>query len=284
MSNQLFETFAQFPLQVGNRWDYTDCWWNPIPQWDCDTTVHYVVADTLFPNGKTYYMIRPMNYYFFKDYMRADSIGIYYYDTLCNKEWLYFDYNLRVGDYVNVGQFWYCDTTNLPKVYKTLDTITVFFEDTVRMMIFYYNEGLDNDYRVTVIPEFGFVEWDQYGFFANYNINLKGCILSGVTYGILTSVQDEITLPNYFSLSQNFPNPFNPSTIIQYEISSRQFIVLKVYDVLGNEVATLVNEEKEPGTYKVEFKLENNKLSSAVYFYRLKTGSYGQTKKMLLLR
>jgi hypothetical protein len=87
-----------------------------------------------------------------------------------------------------------------------------------------------------------------------------------------------------FNLHQNYPNPFNPSTIIQYSVSSRQFVTLKVYDVLGNEVATLVNEEKAAGLYNVQFTMNNVQLSSGIYFYQLKAGSYIDTKKMICLK
>ena len=88
--------------------------------------------------------------------------------------------------------------------------------------------------------------------------------------------------PTEFKLEQNYPNPFNPSTRIQYAISSRQFVQLKVYDVLGNEVATLVNEEKPAGMYNVQFTMHN--LSSGIYFYQLKAGNYFETKKMIYLK
>jgi photosystem II stability/assembly factor-like uncharacterized protein len=85
-----------------------------------------------------------------------------------------------------------------------------------------------------------------------------------------------------FSLNQNHPNPFNPVTSIQFAISSRQFVTLKVYDLLGREVATLVNEEKPTGTYEVTWYAEN--LPSGVYFYHLKAGEFISSKKMLLLK
>ena len=91
-----------------------------------------------------------------------------------------------------------------------------------------------------------------------------------------------IQLPNDFSLNQNYPNPFNPSTVIQYAIGSRQFVSLKVYDVLGKEVATLVNEEKPTGNYEVNFNASS--LSSGVYFYKLQAGSFWETKKMILIK
>ena len=90
--------------------------------------------------------------------------------------------------------------------------------------------------------------------------------------------------PRNFSLEQNYPNPFNPSTNIQYAISCTQFVTLKVYDVLGNEVATLVNEEKNAGSYNAQFTMNNVQLSSGIYFYKLQAGDFVETKKMILLK
>ncbi len=94
---------------------------------------------------------------------------------------------------------------------------------------------------------------------------------------------------NNFSLEQNYPNPFNPSTKISFTIPASPLpfgkgtgVRLVVYDVLGNEIATLVNEEKSAGTYEVEFIPKN--LTSGIYFYQLKAGSLVQTKKMILLK
>jgi uncharacterized Ntn-hydrolase superfamily protein len=103
-----------------------------------------------------------------------------------------------------------------------------------------------------------------------------------VTYANPVSVNEIPNSPNSFYLYQNSPNPFNPTTSIQYAIGSRQFVQLKVYDVLGNEVATLVNEEKPAGTYDVQF--DASALPSGIYFYKLKAGSFAETKKMILLR
>jgi len=96
------------------------------------------------------------------------------------------------------------------------------------------------------------------------------------------NVETEPIKPIKFELMQNYPNPFNPSTNIQYAVSSRQIVVLKVYDVLGNEVAILVNEEKPAGSYEVEFK--GNDLTSGVYIYQLQAGEIIGTKKMLLIK
>ncbi len=90
--------------------------------------------------------------------------------------------------------------------------------------------------------------------------------------------------PNGYTLQQNYPNPFNPSTSIQYAISSTQFVTLKVYDLLGREVATLVKEEKTAGSYNVEFRMQNLELSSGIYFYKLQAGEFVESKKMILLK
>ncbi|MCH7964201.1 MAG: T9SS type A sorting domain-containing protein [Bacteroidetes bacterium] len=98
----------------------------------------------------------------------------------------------------------------------------------------------------------------------------------------ITSNASEDFQPMDFKLEQNFPNPFNPSTSIQYAMSSGQFVILKVYDVLGTEVKTLVNEELPAGIYEVIFDAAN--LPSGIYFYRLQAGIFTETKKMLILK
>ncbi len=85
-----------------------------------------------------------------------------------------------------------------------------------------------------------------------------------------------------FALEQNYPNPFNPATIISYQLSVNGFVSLKVYDVLGNEVRTLVNEYKPAGSYEAVFNASG--LSSGIYYYQLKSGKFNQVKKMLLIK
>jgi len=88
--------------------------------------------------------------------------------------------------------------------------------------------------------------------------------------------------PKEFKLEQNFPNPFNPTTTIQYQLPQDAKVTLKVYDILGSEVATLINAEQEAGYYEVNWNASN--LASGVYIYRLQTGSFVSVKKMMLLR
>jgi hypothetical protein len=98
----------------------------------------------------------------------------------------------------------------------------------------------------------------------------------------IVGVEDEETIPTEFALEQNYPNPFNPSTTFRYSIQTQSKVVIKVFDILGNEIATLMDEEKSVGTYELTWNAAN--LPSGVYFYQLKAGSFVETKKMLLLK
>ena len=115
----------------------------------------------------------------------------------------------------------------------------------------------------------------------------------------IVSVEDEQQIVSDFKLEQNYPNPFNPSTKIKFTVpavtlrqaQSDTWVTLKVYDILGNELATLVNAELSPGEYEVEFNATSSSsfrlarnLSSGIYFYTLRTGEFIQTKKMILLK
>jgi photosystem II stability/assembly factor-like uncharacterized protein len=99
---------------------------------------------------------------------------------------------------------------------------------------------------------------------------------------IVTDVERDDLTPHLFTLFQNYPNPFNPTTTINYQIPSTGHVSLKIYDILGREIATLVNEEKSAGNYEIKF--DGSNLSSGVYFYRLQSGSFSETKKFVLLK
>ena len=90
------------------------------------------------------------------------------------------------------------------------------------------------------------------------------------------------SIPSRYSLFQNYPNPFNPSTKISYSIPQADFVTLKIYDILGNEVSTLVNEERSSGSYEIEFNASS--LSSGVYFYRMQAGNYTSAKRFVLMK
>ena len=102
------------------------------------------------------------------------------------------------------------------------------------------------------------------------------------TFKYSNEIEVDINLPTKFQLEQNFPNPFNPVTSIKYQLPYKALVTLKVFDILGKEVETLVNEEKDAGYYQTRF--DGLNLTSGIYFYTLQTGSNTVTKKMILLK
>lgn len=132
------------------------------------------------------------------------------------------------------------------------------------------NSGLKNSSVQSLV-----VDQDNYIFAGTYAVGVFRSSNSTVL------VKKQELIPKEFSLEQNYPNPFNPLTKIQYTISSNQFVILKVYNILGREVSTLVNKEQQTGSYEVVFNASN--LTSGVYIYTIKAGSFYQTKKLVLL-
>ena len=156
----------------------------------------------------------------------------------------------------------------------TTDGGSTWFEDN---SVTNYLDGRTIRKFVAITPNYGF-------YFGDGDIN--SFVARDSTYldslFNLTPVEDEMQLPTKIALKQNYPNPFNPSTSIQYAISSSQFVTLKVYDVLGNEVATLVSEEKDRGVYSVNF--DASRLATGMYLYRIQAGTFVETKKMILIK
>jgi hypothetical protein len=142
-------------------------------------------------------------------------------------------------------------TSNAPLEYKYMDSI----KNVGSGNIFYRLKLIDNDGSFQYSSEVGV----------------------SVTTAVTTTA-----VPNIYALSQNFPNPFNPSTTINYQLQRAVRVSLKVYDLLGREVATLVNENKGPGSYSAIF--DASRLASGTYIYRLLAGSFTETKKLVLLR
>jgi len=103
------------------------------------------------------------------------------------------------------------------------------------------------------------------------------------TFSYSNIIEAEVTdIPAEFMLYQNYPNPFNPSTVISYQLPVNTFVTLKVFDIIGNEVATLVNQEKPAGSYEVTFDASN--LTSGVYFYELRTDNFRSVRKLMLIK
>jgi len=173
-----------------------------------------------------------------------------------------------------------------------LDWITASEVNNRGFEILRFEQSDNNWATIGFVPGFGTTTEPKSYAFTDENISsgfysyrLKQVDFNG-QYEYSEIIEVEVLSPNKFSLEQNYPNPFNPSTVIKYTISNKQFVTLKVYDVLGNEVATLVNEQLPAGEYEVEFKPESSikNPASGVYFYKLIAGTFSETKKMILAK
>ncbi|MBK9098059.1 MAG: T9SS type A sorting domain-containing protein [bacterium] len=288
------EVLSYYPLAVGNKWVY-DYW-----GWWADTTWHgfsgityrEVIGDTLLANGKLYYKIYDLTTFNYPPiiFERIDSSSgkVFRFDNtlgLPSDEYLIDDLFAEVGDTIWSSRHQYQDYFPFICVGEgSFDKwgiqggrkIFTIFDLTGYTYSLSQGVGVDSIYS-------------SFDFGENFT-TLKGCIIDGVVYGDTTTVgveDEQNPNPTAFKLEQNYPNPFNPSTVISYQLPVTSNVTLKVYDVLGNEIATLVNEEKPVGEYEVTFYSHSGEvrnLTSGIYFYQLKAGSFTQTKKMILLK
>ena len=121
-------------------------------------------------------------------------------------------------------------------------------------------------------------------FSSGFDPNTMGSVafLDNLSFGNTTNVNENTDIMKVFSLNQNYPNPFNPSTTIKYSIPKQSNVTLKLFDVLGSEIATLINKELPQGSYELEF--DGSELTSGIYFYKLQARNFIKTKKMILLK
>ena len=137
-----------------------------------------------------------------------------------------------------------------------------------------------NDGSNNILGSFG---QDATGNITDGTYKLSGGFWANNVFAV-TAVQPNTStnLPVSFNLYQNYPNPFNPSTVIKYELPKSSFVTVKLYNLLGSEIKTLVNGYQQTGVYSITF--DGSNLSSGVYLYRIIAGNYSQTKKMILLK
>jgi hypothetical protein len=180
--------------------------------------------------------------------------------------------------------------SNLMLLKRTANTILIGWHD---------NSGNENGFMIArkterdlffkIIDTVGtdVVTYQEVGLTPDHSYLYKVCSfnqsgISDFSNVILVTTNKNTRSEINFFLSENYPNPFNPVTHLEFGISDLGFVSLKVYDVLGNEIATLVNEKKNPGNYEVEF--DGTNLASGVYFYKLQVGEFIETKKMTLIK
>ena len=293
--SSLDSSLAFYPMEIGNKWAFNETitFIDP-PYIQLRVWSQEILEDTLMPNGQNYRVIKkvysdnnPISAYSFE---RIDSsqnkIFNYYPDSdTTNYEILILDLSIELFDtFYNP----YCFA-----VFGDIGTINKFGQMYNYRSYFWECGLIYSEY--TFLENLGLYHYSYYVDFVQSSSYLRGCLINGVLYGDTTvvSVKDKPTLtPNTFRLEQNYPNPFNPSTKIKFTIPATSlntfskgegtFVTLKVYDILGNEITTLVNEEKPAGEYEVKFTASD--LSSGTYFYLLKAGDNIQSKKMILLK
>ena len=268
---------AQFvaPLKPGNLWIY----------FDEVNTDRITVADTsIIIDSLIYTQVNIQHHtspLIFPRYVRLREDGYYVirWDSTYqapNHEQLYYKKNAALGD------AWVNPTDDLPLNYAIVDTFpAIVFGQPVIV------KELDIDGGVVFFQEF----WtEEFGKLTRIDFepieSLKGCVIDGIVYGdtsfIVLDAEDEGLPVNSFKLAQNYPNPFNSSTRIEYSIKKDGMVNLKIYDLLGREVKTLVNENEPAGSYSVKFNAEN--LPSGVYIYKLTAGSFSAVKKLMLMK
>jgi hypothetical protein len=269
------------PTRIGdawNYWNYRDYYFRP--------EFKIELIDTVRINGEQYFLQRftdRVGYSRSTVHIRLRDDGFYValdsaLGPLRNKQdYIYYKKNAQVGD------FW-VQRRNVPIerfIYHKIIANSAFFSfwgTWIRTKVVDVTDSVLTHYRENWSEEFGMVELP-------YWLLLRGYVINGTKYGdtTLVSVEDQALInPTDFNLFQNYPNPFNAVTIIQYKVPITSFVKLKVYDMLGKEIAVLVSEEKPPGNYFVDFNAEG--LPSGIYFYRITTDNFSATNKMLYLK
>ena len=285
-----------FPLAVGNKWVYLKASSVGGP-YSYSIIVAQITKDTVINNKKYFYTnITPS---VLAGWIRYDStngqIKMYYdYVQVCNYELMHYDLSVNLGDSCN-NSYMPCTINNY---YCTHIKDTSLFGINTRIKTYYYSFSIHNGGSTTQVnfaknigcySDITHVA-SVYG--QNHNIyTLKGFVINGQLFGdtTLTFVNTISTnIPEKYSLSQNYPNPFNPSTVISFSLPVDSKVLIKVYDVMGKEVATLVNERLQAGSYATTFDARqggsSRGLNSGVYFYRLTTEGFSETKRMVLIK
>ena len=170
------------------------------------------------------------------------------------------------------------------KLYKDNVLIGEGFLKSEQEVIDFTEFVVNFDYTTNDIPDLAVIEFTIDSSLNDNQLHQGSTwYLDSLTFGPLSDIRSESNeVPLMFNLYQNYPNPFNPSTKIKYSVPQTSQVQIKVYDVLGNEIETLVNKEKQTDTYEITWYAEG--LPSGVYFYQLKAGSFVETKKMMLMK
>ncbi len=264
-----------YPLQTNNTWSYRVFYNNwPLPA-DSVATRFTVTGDTLMPNGRVYRRLERTDPLGAK-FVRVDSAYVYYYSQYDNRDIAVYNLRAATGTLDSVqwrGLFTARVSVGTAFVFGRQRATRTYSFDGIVLFSATLADGLG------IIEAIDFADgvWPYYS-----RSSIRGCVIRDTLYGVLLNVPRFEGLPASYELYQNYPNPFNPSTEIRYQISSAGHVSLKVFDLLGREVATLVDEEKLPGIHAVTWNAAG--FASGVYLYRLQAGSFVETKRLMIIR
>ena len=284
--------------------------WNETlspPQWSSDTSFVFLssnddaIVEYFLKSGRldTLVVADTQAYLSLQDFAYNIKYNILAYSTYYPPQ-IYFHYKKTVGDsLIFLPQrddpdmlCWESGTRDITSMCwspdnKKLAFLGFQYVDISAAGIYMFLLDSNKTYRATDCNDYGLKYYMRW---ANNSVLIYSNTTDGYLYGfdvssIIMSVEqkedkEEVT---YFKLL-NYPNPFNPTTNIEFHIANLGFVSLKVYDILGNEVTTLVNEERKAGNYKVEFDASKYKLSSGIYIYTLRSGKNSISKKMIYLK
>lgn len=265
-----------FPLSIGNEYQV----WNGFRNY-----FGKIERDTIYSNGKLYYSL-PGPIFDFGD-TRVDSSGSIFTTIIPftgsvgePDEYKIYKADAHDGEFWPVA--WNFGNPLIDTLYAKLlftDTLIVFGKHrAIKSILLYENEG--PPYIFWIAEEIGKIR-DIYD--DGTIVDLNYALIDGKKHGILVAVSNESLIDlDDFMVFQNYPNPFNPLTNIVYQIKESGLVQIKVYDILGTEIVTLVNEEKSEGRYTINFNASN--LPSGVYIYIMRVNDYTSSKKMILLR
>jgi hypothetical protein len=268
--------YAQvLPLQVRNSWTYVDA---------NGGRYKITVVDSGFIfREKTYYKIGQPGLRFFGLARYDSNDSIFYFIHIVHTDSTEVPYYKRGISYGDTVHFSFL---RLPAMfYLEANFPGLVFDSLVDIKVITYERfGRLTVERSLWTEEFGRLRnWD--GITGSLFSRLVGCVINGVVYGDTTVVNvDDYNpeIPNEYKLYQNYPNPLNPITTIRYDLKENSFVKLKVYDILGNEVTTLVNDYQQEGTYSI--KLDGSNLSSGIYFYKIVANDFIDIKKFIVIK
>ncbi|MFQ6677141.1 MAG: T9SS type A sorting domain-containing protein [Fidelibacterota bacterium] len=263
--NATSDALAFFPLHIGDMWQYQ--------QSNQDTTFYFtnqIIGDTTMPNGETYFVKTKDGSSYFQ-YLRIDTsisvVAEYDSGSCTNNEFSLYPlltYNDSITPWTNCLDYYY----NV----SFLDPDRLFIEyDWMLYQEYTFTKGIGLTSLFVVEGTSG-------------TTNLNAAIINGVTYGEFVGVEDGHPIPENFKLYQPYPNPFNPTTTIRFNVGDAYMLPLRldIFNITGRLVETLVSGELVAGEHEIVWNAGN--LSSGVYFVQLVSGDFSQTQKVILMK